>query len=149
MCLIAGLIEQARCKRELLSLDPYFEKGYVEGSGEGLLRGELHVNITNETREKALKLYKNLGHEVSQIRLKSNEGLKMFLKENRTFDLIYIDGYHEDLTPTIDFALSYELLNDKGIIMLDDYRWRDVKDLKDLCDRHLKLVHQCWKVAAY
>ena len=65
------------------------------------------------------------------------------------FDLIYIDGSHEGLEPLKDLGFSLELINENGIIMLDDPHWPDVNTIKELCERHYKKITESWKVAAY
>lgn len=65
------------------------------------------------------------------------------------FDMIYIDGLHAGLTPTIDFALSMCLLAEDGILILDDWPWPDVIGLKNLCDRHMEKLAECPDIVAY
>jgi hypothetical protein len=41
------------------------------------------------------------------------------------------------------------LVKPGGVIMLDDHHWPDVKNVKELWDRHLAKVYETWKVAVY
>ena len=46
--------------------------------------------------------------------------LSKFINENKTFDFIYIDGYHKASTVLEDLTLSFKLLNHRGIMLIDD-----------------------------
>lgn len=133
---------------DLVSVDPYFEDGYDEGAKLARQRN-IRINVDKRTKEQAFRLYTSLGINVSLLEMKSSEGLVKLLKENRRYHLIYIDGSHEALNPTVDFGLSCALCHSNGIVMLDDHLQPDVIGIKSLCDRHCVKVADCWKVAAY
>ncbi|HSI98233.1 MAG TPA: class I SAM-dependent methyltransferase [Gaiellaceae bacterium] len=42
------------------------------------------------------------------------------------FDLVYIDGSHLGLDVLVDTALSWQLLEDGGFLVFDDYHWKGV-----------------------
>jgi len=132
----------------LTSIDPYFESGYHEGAS-GPYATDRVVAINKSTRDNALRLYRNLGISVDLMELTSTEGLRRLIAGGRMFDLIYIDGSHEGLTPTSDLGLSLACLAPGGVIILDDHAWPDVLPLKKLCDQHADLVWLTWKTAAY
>ncbi|MBP7936778.1 MAG: class I SAM-dependent methyltransferase [Phycisphaerae bacterium] len=148
MGVIACMLRRVRRLHTLLSIDPYYEDGYTEGGGAPQPDVQ-KVRINKATRDKALGLYRSLGLSVSLLERQSSSGLKELLSENRQFHLIYIDGSHEGLNPTIDFGLCHELVHKGGIIMLDDHYWEDVIPIRALCDRHATKIAECWKVAAY
>ena len=50
----------------------------------------------------------------------SHKILMNMLKNNNKFDLIYVDGSHRCLDAYLDIELSFELLNSKGILIIDD-----------------------------
>jgi predicted O-methyltransferase YrrM len=141
MAIVGAMLQRLDALGTAVSIDPYFEDGYDE---EGM-----SVTINKKTKENALHLYKSLGLNVRVLERTSYEGLVQLLREQARFDLIYIDGFHSGLTPTIDFSLAYNLLNKNGMIMLDDHVWPDVASIKKLCDRHLQKITECWKTAAY
>jgi len=141
MAIIGVMLQNRNALGTAVSIDPYFEDGYTE---EGM-----SVKLNKTTKEHALDLYKSLGLDVRLLETTSHEGLVQLLREQVGFDLIYIDGFHSGLTPTIDFGLAYNLLNKNGIIMLDDHVWPSVTSIKNLCDLHLKKIAECWKTAAY
>ena len=142
MSIIGCLLKKAHRLGKLISIDPYFEGGYIEHKNE--------VVINKTTKDNAFKLYKILKLEVNHIEEISSIGLKNLVNEKQSFNLIYIDGSHEGMSPLEDLGLSLQLITHNGIIMLDDYRtYPDVKVLKTLCDRHYNKIADSWKVAAY
>jgi predicted O-methyltransferase YrrM len=132
----------------LVSIDPYFETGYLEG-GRGPYEQQGRNLITKHTKSDAQRLYEILGLDVSLFEVVSSEGLRQLILKGESFDLIYIDGVHEGLQPVIDFGLSLVLLKPNGVIMLDDHRWPDVRPVKELCDDHAVKIAESWKVVAY
>lgn len=141
MSFIGATLQKAKVLGSLISIDPYLEDGFIEEGN--------YVPINKETKTKANRLYSFLGLPVSIIEKTSSEGLLELLKADRQFNLIYIDGYHSRLVPTLDFGLSYHLLSGGGVIMIDDHVWPDVTGLKALCDRHCEKICESWKVACY
>jgi predicted O-methyltransferase YrrM len=47
-----------------------------------------------------------------------------FLKENKQFNFIYVDGSHLCLDTYLDFVLSWKLLRVDGIMAIDDYLFK-------------------------
>ncbi len=140
MGIIGALLRRHGVLRSLTSVDPYWEDGYDEVG---------HLDIDKQTRKLAFQLYERLRLPVRLVEAQSFEGLPQLIREGCSYRLIYIDGRHQRLNPVVDFGLSWALLEDGGIIMLDDHRWPDVAPLKAQCDEHLERVHESWKVAAY
>ena len=55
-----------------------------------------------------------------------------FFKNNKkTFDVIYIDGYHKGFQVLEDFKNSWEALNNNGVIIFDDYIWKFYDAIED------------------
>lgn len=148
MSFIALLLRSRGRLGRLVSIDPYFEGGYNEGA-LGPYQQPKHVPIGKETRNHARELYERLGVPVELLEMTSDKGLASLLAAGERFRLIYIDGYHEKLVPTIDFGLSHALLEKPGVIILDDYMWPDVLPLKQLCDKHANRIQETWKTASY
>jgi predicted O-methyltransferase YrrM len=141
MAFIGTSLALAQRLGTLVSLDPYFERGYADSG--------YHVAISKNTRERAVQLYASLRLQVSMLEKPSSEGLIELLKAGRKFHLIYIDGCHSGLMPTLDFGVSYHLLHDGGVVMIDDHLAPDIVALKALCDRYCQRICECWKVAGY
>ena len=60
-------------------------------------------------------------------KMTSNE---FFKKNDEYFDLIYVDGDHSSHQVEIDLNNSWNVLNNRGFLILDDYMWWYYKDLK-------------------
>src|SRR5262249_4401305 len=150
MALIGMLIKNRWLgKPRLVSVDPYFPEGFVEGA-RGPGESEIHVSIGKAAKARARALYARCGMEVELIDRTSIEALTGLISAGDHFDLIYIDGSHEGLQPMIDFGLCVPLLKANGVIMLDDYlQWPDVTPVKVLCDLHLTKIAESLKIAAY
>jgi len=55
-----------------------------------------------------------------------------FFKNNKmTFDVIYIDGYHKGSQVLEDFKNSWNVLNNNGVIIFDDYIWKFYDKIQD------------------
>ena len=148
LSLIANVLREYNLLGRLVSIDPYFEGGYVEG-GKGIWNKDRKVDIDESVMQVAMSLYQELGLDVELIRDVSKKGLRSLIDRGEVFQLIYIDGSHEGLNPLIDFALCTQCIDFGAVIMLDDHHWPDVKIVKELCDRHLPKVYESWKVAVY
>lgn len=130
----------------LTSIDPYYPDGYVEHHP---VSGPVKSTSSEPTMAKARALYRALDLEVEHIRAESEPALRNMLIAAQSFDMIYIDGMHQGLTPTIDFALSMCLLARDGILVLDDWAWPDIIGLKQVCDRSMQRIAECPDIAAY
>jgi predicted O-methyltransferase YrrM len=53
----------------------------------------------------------------------SNKVLPFLITEGKMYDIIFIDGNHTAPYVMMDAIMSWELLNDNGIIIFDDYLW--------------------------
>ena len=148
MALIGGLLRRRNVLGSLLSIDPYFESGYVEGEA-GPYEQAVAVTVNKQTKTAAQRLYSQLGLTVERLELTSTSGLRQLIRQSRTFDLIYIDGSHEGLLPATDFGLSNAVIRSGGVVVLDDHMWPDVQPIKQLCDRHATKVQETWKTASY
>jgi hypothetical protein len=66
----------------------------------------------------------SFGNRVRKIKSRSVPALDALAEENRTFDLVYVDGSHRRDDVFGDTALSWRLLNIGGILIWDDWGWR-------------------------
>ena len=48
-----------------------------------------------------------------------------FIKQNKKFDFIYVDGSHLCLDCYTDCVLSWQLLSNNGIMAIDDYLYKN------------------------
>lgn len=63
------------------------------------------------------------GDRVRKMKSRSVPALDQLAQENKTFDLIYIDGSHARDDVLLDSVLAWRLLVPNGICMWDDYTW--------------------------
>jgi len=148
MSIIGLMLKNRGILGKLTSIDPYYKVGYFEGQ-YGPFHNNYHISINKDTKEIAFRMYDSLGLSVELYEMTSLEGLIALIEKKRRFNLIYIDGSHEKLCPTIDFSLSFSLLRREGVIILDDHLWPDVVPIKTLCDKYAKKVHETWKTVSY
>jgi hypothetical protein len=94
-------------------------------------------------------LYERMQLPVRLVEHVSERGLRQLISEGLFFDLVYVDGTHDGLTPTVDFGLSMALLRPGGAILLDDWFGPDIVGLKALCDRYLTKIDESPEIAAY
>lgn len=95
-----------------------------EGSAE-------YTEYTNEIEqrfdsnvEKTLKQNQNI-----KIKMTSTKALLKFNISNEIiFDFIFIDASHEAKDVLSDAILSWNLLNNEGILIFDDYKWDKLKE---------------------
>ncbi len=148
LSLIASVLRERNQLGKVVSLDPYFEQGYDEGV-TGPYANRLHVKIDKQTKACAFRMYEGFGIGVELLEAMSMDGLKTLIRNDRRFDLIYIDGSHERFWPAIDFGMCCAVLRGEGIIILDDHLWPDVEPIKQLCDKHGTQIQSTWKTASY
>jgi predicted O-methyltransferase YrrM len=60
---------------------------------------------------------------VEKIKITSSRALARLLTEDRRFDLVYIDGSHHSADVQADAVLSWPMIQDRGIVIFDDYDW--------------------------
>jgi predicted O-methyltransferase YrrM len=60
---------------------------------------------------------------VTKVVRSSHAALLDLLRDQRRFDLVYVDGSHLALDVLVDAALSWRLLAPDGVLVFDDYEW--------------------------
>ena len=58
-----------------------------------------------------------------KLKMYTEEALYKLKIENIYFDFIYIDASHEAKDVLKDAVLSWDILNENGILIFDDYKW--------------------------
>ena len=81
-------------------------------------------NIENLEVEKSF--YKNIvssnmNTRIFGIKGNSHDVLMNMIKDNKKFDLIYVDGSHSSIDTYMDCYLSFSILNKEGVMIIDDY----------------------------
>jgi predicted O-methyltransferase YrrM len=149
MAFFSEFIKASNHNPVLVSVDPYYEDGYAEGSGAPLHETDLRVSIDKSTKEAAIRLYSRLNAPVRLVEETSRTAMIGMLRSSERYDIIYIDGSHQGLNPLVDAALADCLVDPGGVILLDDWNWEDVQPVKRLFDRTAHKLYECWKIAAY
>ena len=54
-----------------------------------------------------------------------------FLKNKKSFDIIYVDGHHLAEQVYKDAVNSWKFLNKGGLLIFDDYIWKNYQNLSD------------------
>jgi len=147
--LVALLLKERNLLGRLVSVDPYFQDGYLQDDGFAKEGKKDRIEIDKSTKDVALTLYKELGLDVELLEQMSQTALSSLLSSGLKFNLIYIDGNHGGFYPLIDFGLCANLICPGGIIILDDHYYPDVRIIKRLCDKYLEKIYEMWKIAAY
>ncbi len=61
------------------------------------------------------------------MRADSHSALKYIAREGGCFDVIYIDGAHDEISVFRDISLAFDLLAAGGVICGDDFGWQSVR----------------------
>jgi predicted O-methyltransferase YrrM len=92
---------------------------YTETGADGL-----HNNITNLEVEKSfhnnIKIA-GMNERIKAVKGDSVEVLMNMVKTTDKYDFVYVDGSHLALDCFADLILSWDLLNKRGIMAIDDY----------------------------
>lgn len=81
-------------------------------------------------------IYNNFIHNISFFdhinfsiyRNFSSYQLPMLLQSNKKYDFIYIDASHRSDDTFVDAYFAHRMLKDNGILIFDDYGWKDPND---------------------
>jgi predicted O-methyltransferase YrrM len=146
MVVVASLLRNSGHKAVLTSIDPYLEDGYWESNP---VLGEMFKVSDKSTKKKAFSFYEAMGFNVEHFEDVSNVVLIDLLRTERSFDLIYVDGYHEKTVPLEDIGLSMSLLSEDGVLIIDDWIWPDVLPIKTLFDLHMEKIAEHPMMVAY
>lgn len=61
------------------------------------------------------------------MRADSQSALSYLSKTGASFDVIYIDGAHDEISVFRDTTMAHKLIKDGGIICGDDFGWQSVR----------------------
>ena len=80
------------------------------------------------------KIEKNFDYNISgfqNIKKLKNSSNDFFLKNDETFDVIYIDGHHYGPQVYKDCENAWACLKENGYLICDDYTWNFYPNIKD------------------
>jgi len=69
---------------------------------------------------------KNTDQVVEVLSMTSYDGLGYLIAQKEQYDFIYIDGSHTAFDVMTDACMAFGLLKKGGIMLFDDYLWRDM-----------------------
>lgn len=106
--------------------------------------GSLEESGMNGTAKRLLKddfIYNNFIHNISfypDINFNINKGYSQYIlpkleKTGKKYDFIYIDASHRSDDTFIDAYYAHKMLNSKGLLIFDDYMWKDPNQTNIVC----------------
>jgi len=98
-------------------------------------KDELSNKYWNCFNQQYNRFIENTKHNFEKIELyrelSSSALTKLTLEYKNKFDFIYVDGDHREQGVYLDGLLSLELCKTGGIILFDDYLWKDCHDIEE------------------
>lgn len=107
------------------TIDPWVS--YVEKEcGTDLNTNALELIETNDIEKIFYENILKSGFANRVMPLKGGSAFVLIdlIKQNKRFDFIYVDGSHKAIDCFADCLLSWQLLNDNGIMAIDDYLYK-------------------------
>ena len=90
-----------------------------------------------------VKNYKN----INKIKKSSDE---FFKNNSETFDIVYVDGHHLGSQVFKDCNNAWQILNDNGYLICDDYIWKFYSNINDnpcyAINNFLKVINGSYKI---
>ena len=99
-----------------------------KGSEEHAVMG-LDLNELYKTFDANVKEGRVADQVVEAIQATSYEGLAKLISRGDKFDFIYVDGSHTAPDVMTDACMAFGLLKQGGVMLFDDYLWRDMPGL--------------------
>lgn len=99
-----------------------------KGSEEHAVMG-LDLNELYKTFDANVKEGRVADQVVEAIQAPSYEGLAKLISRGDKFDFIYVDGSHTAPDVMTDACMAFGLLKQGGVMLFDDYLWRDMPGL--------------------
>ncbi|MDB9768712.1 class I SAM-dependent methyltransferase [Candidatus Pelagibacter ubique] len=123
-------------------VDPWIQLYKEKGSNEGYE----DISIIDVEKNFDYNL-KNYDGRFKKYKMKSD----VFFKENiNMFDVIYVDGSHFADDVLKDCRSSWACLKKNGILILDDFFWKNYKEIENnpahVINLFLKEINNCYKI---
>ncbi|PZV33240.1 class I SAM-dependent methyltransferase [Mesorhizobium kowhaii] len=100
------------------------------GSPEHALRARWADQLAHVEQRFDLNIAE-FGGRVEKIKSRSSQALARLVAEERSFDVVFIDGSHHSADVQADAVFSWQMVRDGGIIIFDDYEWTFFPDEVD------------------
>jgi hypothetical protein len=138
-----------------------YTKGIVYGVDPYIIEGMINKDIVDPVylhhQEVFLstldceELYNHVIEQISNfkyndniifLRQRSDVAVEYFKNNEITFDFMFIDGNH-DIDPALnDVKLYIPLLNENGILMMDDVKWETIQPARQYVADNLIFIHE-------
>ncbi|MFD1987850.1 class I SAM-dependent methyltransferase [Mesorhizobium newzealandense] len=100
------------------------------GSPEHALRAKWADQLAHVEQRFDLNIAE-FGGRVEKIKSRSSQALARLVAEDRSFDVVFIDGSHHSTDVLADAVFSWPMVRDGGIVIFDDYEWTFFADETD------------------
>ncbi|MBN9551384.1 MAG: glycosyltransferase, partial [Alphaproteobacteria bacterium] len=94
-----------------------------QGSEEHVERGSEYESDMAEVERRFDRNLEPFGDRVDKRKGDSVAILPALAAEQRLYDVVYVDGDHSAASTYADARLGWDLLDNDGVMILDDYRW--------------------------
>ncbi|MDC3036742.1 class I SAM-dependent methyltransferase, partial [Candidatus Pelagibacter sp.] len=84
-----------------------------------------NIKLVEKNFNTNIKKYKK------RIKKIKNYSKVFFLQNKKKFDIIYVDGSHKAKDVFDDCVSSWKILKKNGLLILDDFFWKEYNDIKD------------------
>jgi predicted O-methyltransferase YrrM len=114
----------------------YFRNGRLtcidtfQGSPEHMLRANWQAALPH-IEERFDRNIADFGERVEKIKDISSSALARLRAANRRFDVAYVDGSHRSADVLADAEASWPMMQDRGVVIFDDYEWTFFPDAAD------------------
>ena len=140
----------------------FFADNFIDNSKSNLTCVDPFLNIDdndhtiflNNNEEKNFDFNISVCKNSDKIIIHKITSDAFFEKNNKTYNLIYIDGCHEPEFIERDMENSFKILEKNGIMWMDDYKGGDGITIKNTMDTFLekykgqyKLIHSGYQLA--
>jgi len=100
---------------------------YIEKYNDGII-SSLNQMVQNNVEQIFYDNIKRAGF-IDRITILKGDSCGMLIdliKQNKTYDIIYVDGSHKCLDCYTDCLLSWQILNKNGLMIIDDYLYKHI-----------------------
>jgi hypothetical protein len=148
---MASLCRAANVTPQIVCIDTWLgSPEHMEG--ESSSQGMSRINGLPTLFAVFLKNTKRLGNDsvIYPFPISSVQGAHYLIRKNFVADIIYIDAGHEYESVLLDIKLFWQLLQQDGVMIFDDWRWPGVrKAIQEFAGMHAMSTLVVGELQAY